>query len=103
VIKGLFFHETKRRLADGYKASAYSASSYTIEEQNSIADAFKPLLPSPINIIGSDVLRYRFRAAPDHPNLSICMLFFFKGICFVGRTCPVDEPEPPSRKGIELP
>lgn len=92
TVRGLFYHESRRRLADGYGVEvrcndslADAPAEYLAEFCETICD---PLSQIPPTVIGNDIFSYRFVITRENPDVSVWGLIFYGNVPFVALTGP---------------
>lgn len=77
IVRGLFWHETRRILPEDYVVHAIRWEKQTNDDnQTVIAQVFQP---APIRSIGRGAFEYRYRFASDEPNASMWVMRFYLG------------------------
>lgn len=90
ITTGLFYHEFRRRLPDGYSAVAYGDSGFTssLASEEATRSLCSNLLVNPPTTIGANVFSYWIKGANDNPNTTACLLEFFGSVRFLCLTLP---------------
>lgn len=77
IVRGLFWHETRRILPEDYVVHSFRWEKQANDDtQNGIAQMFHP---APIRSIGGGAFEYHYRFTSDEPNASIWVMRFYLG------------------------
>ncbi len=92
IVRGLFFHETRRALQYSAGVKAWSEDGLRDipipilrEYQETV---IRPLLVSPSTSIGNGTFEYRFQVCEDEPNASAWLLTMYQDVRFLCLTVP---------------
>ncbi len=95
ITRGLFFHETGRRLPDRYQVTAHLAPEVERPSTARALEAFRTMVAelenNPPRFIGKRVLSYRWGTAAEDPNASVWLLVFYRRVLFMCFTTPPED------------
>lgn len=91
IVKGLFFHHSKRKLAAGYGVRALPLEQFEYSDDSRRAGLERLLAPvvngAPPQQFGN-VFTYWFSTVPEEPNISAWVMLFYRKALFVAFTAP---------------
>jgi len=92
TVRGLFFHEAKRRLDPNYDVRIFSDDTL-IENSPEVLKELRntiliPLAQKSPTVIANGAFHYRFQITDEDPSVSVWALSFYEGVSFLGLTGP---------------
>jgi len=91
IVRGLFYHHSRRRIPNEYRVVAYCTTgigSSQTEVVTQVRDMVNGLLSGKPHIVGKGTFAYWYRFLEEDVQLSAWLLVFYKKIAFVGITAP---------------
>lgn len=89
TIKGLFFENFKRRLSDGYTATAFAANIGKLQEEQ--PEVIQRLCSGQRHSVGKpQVFQYWFSSSSENQDVTAWLLSFFERSVFIGFTLPTE-------------
>lgn len=87
IVRGLFWHEYRKRLSNEYIVSAFIDSGIGHMDDNQLG-IFKSVLEVRSNLVGKTVFRYWHRAVPEEESMTAWILLFYESVWFFCFTVP---------------
>jgi hypothetical protein len=98
TARGLYYHELKRRLPDGYEVWVHSDDTLSHAPSDVLKNLQEtiliPLAAMQPTMIAPGVFFYRFHVDQEDPGLSVWALTFYERKSFLAMTVPVSSPAP---------
>lgn len=92
IVKGLYFHENRGRLPNGFRVAAFSEDGLRdIDEEtreNLKNNLLSPLMANEPKQVGERVFEYRSALAADYPGASVWLMTVYEKVSFIALTMP---------------
>ncbi len=92
TVRGLFFHQTQRRLDANYDVRIFSDDTVTDNPADVLEELrdtiLIPLAQKLPTVIANGAFHYRFHITDEDPNVSVWGLSFYQRVPFLGLTGP---------------
>lgn len=87
IVRGLFYHETKRRLPAEARVKTFSDLNFDVPELSDVFERWLGVLAIQTpHLIGNGVFEYRCRFFDENPDASLWFLSFYESVSFIGMT-----------------